>query len=63
MLNNDYRKEQLKPLNVKGEFQHKVKLRNPNNNVETFWLNISYDEFLKICDILNYEVVLNEDRI
>ena len=55
-MNEDYRKEQLNPLMVKGEFQHKIKIRNPNNNIETFFLNITYEEFLLICDILNKKV-------
>lgn len=52
-LNSEYRKMQISPLDLRGDYKHQIKIRNPNNNKESLWLNITFDEYMKICDILD----------
>jgi hypothetical protein len=58
--NKVYRDKQLEPLLVKGTFYPKIKIRNPNNNSETFWLNITCDELISICKILDREMEMKQ---
>jgi len=54
MNNSEYRTTQLKQMYTsQKEFQFKLKLRNPNNNTESCWLNITEYEFKQIAKILD----------
>ena len=51
-LNQEYRQNQFKSFSLNGKYPIKIKLRDGDTNKETFWLNISQDEFNKIKEIL-----------